>query len=225
MDDLLSDFIAETNESLERLDQDLVKLEQNPNDPDLLGNIFRVMHTVKGTCGFLGLPRLESIAHSGENILGKFRDGELAVNDEAISLILESTDIITEIVGIIAQTGEEPSGDDADLKKRIADYIEKSESTSDGADILPEENVDNKTPDLDDEIDFDPIPISQAWTADDKEAKENPEIEAKALKIKAELDAAQASKKPNNTPKKPEPIKAAQSVRINVDVLEKPKKT
>ena len=73
MDDLLSEFLTETSENLAVLDVELVKLERNPNDMELLGNIFRLVHTVKGTCGFLGLPRLEQVAHAGENILGKLR--------------------------------------------------------------------------------------------------------------------------------------------------------
>src|SRR3546814_4116578 len=71
MDDLLSEFLTETNESLAELDVELVKLEQNPNDKELLDNIFRLMPTIKGTCGFLGLPRLDSVAHAGANALGK----------------------------------------------------------------------------------------------------------------------------------------------------------
>jgi two-component system chemotaxis sensor kinase CheA len=59
MDDLVSEFITETAEGLSALDVELVNLEQNPNDPAILGGIFRIIHTVKGTCGFLGLPRLE----------------------------------------------------------------------------------------------------------------------------------------------------------------------
>ena len=59
MDDLLREFLTETTESLSVLDSELVKLEQNPNDPGLLANIFRLVHTIKGTCGFLGLPRLD----------------------------------------------------------------------------------------------------------------------------------------------------------------------
>jgi len=62
MDDLLREFLTETNESLAVLDLELVKLEQNPEDPKLLGSIFRIVHTIKGTCGFLGLPRLERVA-------------------------------------------------------------------------------------------------------------------------------------------------------------------
>ena len=66
MDDLISEFIDETTESLGLLDQELVSLEKNPNDSEILGNIFRIVHTIKGTCGFLGLPRLEQVAHASE---------------------------------------------------------------------------------------------------------------------------------------------------------------
>ena len=104
MDDLLNEFLTETNESMESLDVEVVRLEQEPNDPELLGSIFRLVHTIKGTCGFLGLPRLESVAHSAENVLGKFRDGELPVTPDAVTLIFESLDQIKSILAILADT-------------------------------------------------------------------------------------------------------------------------
>ncbi len=119
MDDLLSEFLTEANESLSVLDLELVKLEQNPNDPALLSNIFRLVHTIKGTCGFLGLPRLESVAHAAENVLGKVRDGELTVSPAAVSLILESLDCIKMIMGELEATEAEPAGDDSDLIARL----------------------------------------------------------------------------------------------------------
>ncbi|MET1027605.1 MAG: Hpt domain-containing protein, partial [Dongiaceae bacterium] len=119
MDDLLSEFLTETFENLAVLDVELVKLEQNPNDAELLGNIFRLVHTVKGTCGFLGLPRLESVAHAGENVLGKVRDGELDVTPDAVSLILECLDRIRSIMADLEATAAEPQGDDSDLIKRL----------------------------------------------------------------------------------------------------------
>ena len=119
MDDLLSEFLTETNESLAVLDVELIKLEQNPNDPELLSNIFRLMHTIKGTCGFLGLPRLEAVAHAGENVLGKVRDGELAVSPEIVTLILECLDRIRSILGTLEETEAEPEGDDAALIGRL----------------------------------------------------------------------------------------------------------
>jgi two-component system chemotaxis sensor kinase CheA len=124
MDDLISEFLTETNESLEELDQDLVNLEQNPNDKDLLGKIFRLKHTIKGTCGFLGLPRLEKVAHHAENVLGRFRDGDLEVTPEYVTLIFESIDRIKLIVGGLAETGKEPQGDDSALIAKLDEVYE-----------------------------------------------------------------------------------------------------
>ena len=124
MDDLLNEFLTETTESLSVLDVELVKLEQNPNDPDLLGNIFRLMHTIKGTCGFLRLPRLETVAHAGENVLVKVRDGHLEVTSEVVSLILECLDQIRTILGALEQSGGEPAGDDDSLIGRLNDLSE-----------------------------------------------------------------------------------------------------
>src|SRR5471030_2778804 len=119
MDDLLSEFLTEANESISVLAVALEKLEQNPNDPTLLGNIFRLVHTIKGTCGFLGLPRLESVAHAAENVLDKVRDGELTVSPAAVSLILESLDCIKMIMGELEAKESEPAGDDANLIPRL----------------------------------------------------------------------------------------------------------
>ena len=124
MDDLISEFITESTESLGALDSELVKLEQNPNDSVILGNIFRMMHTIKGTCGFLGLPRLESVAHAGENVLGKIRDKELEATPEAITLILEALDTIKGLIDFLGEKGEEQAGDDSDLIKRLNHFAE-----------------------------------------------------------------------------------------------------
>lgn len=115
MDDLLSDFLTETNESLAELDVALVTLERTPEDAETLSGIFRLVHTIKGTCGFLGLPRLERVAHAGENVLGKLRDKTLAVNPAIVSQILAAIDRIKAIVVALAETGAEPPGDDTAL--------------------------------------------------------------------------------------------------------------
>src|ERR1700689_2642486 len=100
-DDLLREFLSETTENLGLLDQQLVELERSPGDPGLLGGIFRVFHTIKGTCGFLGLPRLEHVAHAAENVLGKFREGKLVVTPAAVTLILQSIDQIKTILAAL----------------------------------------------------------------------------------------------------------------------------
>lgn len=115
MDDLLRDFLTETNESIAQLDVELVRLEQNPEDPELISSIFRLVHTVKGTCGFLGLPRLEKVAHAGENVLGKFRDRQLKVTPHAVSLILRSIDTIKSLLSVLEETEAEAPGDDSEL--------------------------------------------------------------------------------------------------------------
>lgn len=123
MDDLLKDFLAETCEALDVLDSEIVELEQRPGDPALLGSIFRVMHTIKGTCGFLGLPRLEAVAHAAEDVLGRVRDGELSVSHDVISQVLVALDRIKELVASLSETGSEPAGEDReviDALRRIA---------------------------------------------------------------------------------------------------------
>ncbi len=115
MDELLSEFLTESTENLATLDVEIVRLEQTPDDPELLGSIFRLVHTIKGTCGFLGLPRLEAVAHASENVLGKFRDGELTVTPEAVSLVLASIDRIKDLLSALESTEAEPEGDDNDL--------------------------------------------------------------------------------------------------------------
>ena len=115
MDDLLSEFLTETAESLAVIDVQLVEFEKNPNDKDILSNIFRLVHTIKGTCGFLGLPRLESVAHAGENVLGQFRDGKLEVTPEAVTLILRCIDRIRELLDELESAGQEPEGDDSEI--------------------------------------------------------------------------------------------------------------
>ena len=112
MDDLLPEFLVETNEALADLDLALVKLEQEPGDRETLSLIFRLVHTIKGTCGFLGLPRLERVAHAGENVLGRVRDGELAATPAVVSLVLAALDRIKQIVAELGATGAEPAGDD-----------------------------------------------------------------------------------------------------------------
>jgi len=121
MDDLISEFLTETAESLDVIDAELVRFENNPDDKAILDNIFRLLHTVKGTCGFLGLPRLEAVAHAGETLLGKFRDGELKVSAPMVTLVLQAIDQIKYILEELEANGVEPAGDDSELIKRLED--------------------------------------------------------------------------------------------------------
>jgi two-component system chemotaxis sensor kinase CheA len=123
MDDLLREFLTETGESLDTVDNQLVRFEQDPTDAKILDNIFRLVHTIKGTCGFLGLPRLEALAHAGETLMGKFRDG-MPVTAGAVTLILSSIDRIKEILAGLEATETEPEGTDEDLIEKLHEMAE-----------------------------------------------------------------------------------------------------
>jgi two-component system, chemotaxis family, sensor kinase CheA len=124
MDDLLREFLTETSESLDTVDNQLVRFEQDPNNAKILDNIFRLVHTIKGTCGFLGLPRLEALAHAAETLMGKFRDG-MPVTADAVTLILSSIDRIKEILGGLEATEAEPDGSDQDLIVKLQEMVER----------------------------------------------------------------------------------------------------
>ncbi len=128
MDDLLREFVTETNESLDVVDVELVRFEQDPNNAQILDNIFRLVHTIKGTCGFLGLPRLEALAHAAETLMGKFRDGAPASSD-AVTLILATIDRIKGILESLEREQREPEGADADLISSLERMVERVGST------------------------------------------------------------------------------------------------
>src|SRR5215211_8136162 len=94
MDDIVKEFLVESHEGLDRLDRDLVALEQRPRDRELLAGVFRCVHTIKGTCGFLGFSKLESVSHVGENLLSLLRDGRLALSPAITSALLALVDAV-----------------------------------------------------------------------------------------------------------------------------------
>jgi len=137
MDDLLSEFLTETSESLDVVDVELVKFEQEPNNASILDNIFRLVHTIKGTCGFLGLPRLEALAHAAETLMGNYRDGA-PVTQEGVSLILQTIDRLKEILAGLEETETEPAGSDDDLISQL-DRISSGEAGTESEASAPPE--------------------------------------------------------------------------------------
>jgi two-component system chemotaxis sensor kinase CheA len=110
-DELVKEFLVESGENLDRLDQDFVSLEKDASATDRLGSIFRTIHTIKGTCGFLGFSKLEGVTHVGESLLSRLRDGELTANTDIITGLLAMVDAVREILSNIGTTGAEGTGD------------------------------------------------------------------------------------------------------------------
>jgi two-component system, chemotaxis family, sensor kinase CheA len=123
MDELLGDFLTETAESLLTVDNEIVTFERDPSNREVLNNIFRLVHTIKGTCGFLNLPRLERLAHAAETVLGKVRDGQVEVTPAMVGETLAAIDAIKAILGVLGATGKEPEGDDEALIARLGDTL------------------------------------------------------------------------------------------------------
>ena len=118
MDDLLREFLTETSENLDTVDVELVRFEQEPNNAAILGNIFRLVHTIKGTCGFLNLPRLEALTHAAEALMDRFRNG-MPVRADAVSLVLATLDRVKDLLEELERNKAEPAGDDDDLISRL----------------------------------------------------------------------------------------------------------
>lgn len=211
MDDLIIEFITETNEGLGELDRDLIKLEQNPNDKDLIGKIFRLMHTIKGTCGFLGLPRLEKVAHHAENVMGRFRDGNLSVTPDYVSLILESLDRVRMLLSHIEAHGTEPEGVDSELIEKL-DVVFEGREVKAAAPPPPPPSPE-------------PEKIFKAEAMDSDELQRifdaTPGPVTNVTPISPPVPATITAKEPaNEAGEVKESALANQSLRVNVDVLE-----
>jgi two-component system chemotaxis sensor kinase CheA len=128
MDDLVKDFLQESTENLDRLDQEFVQLESDPGNLELLGSIFRTIHTIKGSCGFLGFTKLEKLTHAGENLLSQMRAGELALNQEIADHLLEMVDAVRGVLQEIRTTESEGAEDYLDLIERLKKFLVKGSS-------------------------------------------------------------------------------------------------
>lgn len=107
IDEIVREFLVESHENLDQLDRDLVELEGNPGDRPLLSSVFRTIHTIKGTSGFLAFSRLERVTHAGENLLVELRDGRRQMDQATTDVLLRTVDTVRELLGAIERTGGE----------------------------------------------------------------------------------------------------------------------
>lgn len=131
LDSVIKEFLVESYENLDQLDRDLVALEKDPSNRDRLGSIFRTIHTIKGTCGFFGFGKLESVAHVGENLLSLLRDGVLILNPERTSALLALVDAVRAMLAAIETTGNDGDCDYPELIEKLTS-LQETEDHGDG---------------------------------------------------------------------------------------------
>jgi two-component system chemotaxis sensor kinase CheA len=119
MDEIVAEFLVESHENLDQLDMDLVALERDPGSRELLSSIFRTVHTIKGTCGFLAFGTLESVTHVGESLLSRLRDGEMTLSAPITTILLEMVDAVRALLASIEKTGGEGEGTYSELVARL----------------------------------------------------------------------------------------------------------
>ncbi len=229
MDDLLREFLTETNESLDTVDVELVRFEQDPNNAKILDNIFRLVHTIKGTCGFLGLPRLEALAHAAETLMGKFRDG-MPVTGDAVTLILSTIDRLKQVLGDLERNEQEPEGSDHDLIGELERMAVNGTVPGAPRPKAPEPEPANATGSLTHQVLERPLRPGEV-SLDDlerafREAEGPAPAPAPAPKSGAASRASAATKadpkqaKGGGDDEKNDSKIAAQSIRVNVETLE-----
>ena len=136
--DIVQDFLAESHENLDRLDRELVGLEKHPQDRDTLASVFRTIHTIKGTCGFLGFNKLEKVTHVGESLLARLRDGQLTLRPEHTTALLDMVDAVRQMLKEIQSTGKDGEIEYPELLETLTRLLSdrgasKPEGTSDAA--------------------------------------------------------------------------------------------
>jgi two-component system, chemotaxis family, sensor kinase CheA len=127
LDEIVAEFLVESHENLDQMDRDIIALEQDPRSRSLLGNVFRTVHTIKGTTGFLGFGRLQELTHAGEGLLGRLRDGDLLLTPEVSRVLLLMADAVRAMLAVIEQTGAEGTPDHASLIAELTLLQEKSD--------------------------------------------------------------------------------------------------
>src|SRR3954453_1944294 len=128
IDEIVAEFLVESHENLDQLDRDLLALEQNPDSRELIASVFRTIHTIKGTSGFLAFHRLEKLTHVGENLLSRLRDGRIALTEARSTALLTMVDATRSLLADIERTGGESEVDHSRLIATLAALIEDAEA-------------------------------------------------------------------------------------------------
>ncbi len=246
MDDLTADFLTETYESLQNLEQIILSLESQPENMDLIRDAFRILHTVKGTCGFLGFSRMQAVSHGAENVLSKMRDGKLIASPVITSTLFVALDTIRQIADSIESKGKESEGSDSDLLKALDLCLEEGEKANDDTHDVEtkEELLEENSVEATQNSEREESPVSENTFLGEEnissgepiEHQESEPTQTTDIPLETPLETApppvenqQTASVPKNPPKEETaPANAAaannhaanQSIRINLDVID-----
>ena len=204
--DVIREFLAESHENLSRLDQELVELEQNPQDTALLDSIFRTIHTIKGTCGFFAFSILERITHQAETLLSQLRDGKRELTPSLISLILETVDVTRTVLASIEAIGEEGTEQFEDLENRLRQAAR-----------MPAEDASSSAPASQPALPSEQQHASEYLT--EPQAKEQANPLAGQHEINSSTDIPEASRPEESTVKSS--AVADSNIRVGINLLDK----
>lgn len=237
-DDIVREFLVESSENLDLLDRELINLEKDPGNRGTLASIFRTIHTIKGTCGFLGFTKLESVAHVGENLLSKLRDGVLALNPEMTTALLAMVDAIRQMLASVEAIGNEGERNDQELIQTLTRLLQGSAAatkTDANADAISESSTASPlTP-----VDFAPAePVTpppspttptasvvsqpiEPVTAAAPIAEAASKVEAKAEHIEHVADHGPATSAESGAQSQSRTAASESSIRVDVTLLDK----
>ncbi|MEZ2317733.1 MAG: chemotaxis protein CheW [Microcoleus sp.] len=140
IDEDVKEFLIEGYEYLNQIEGDLVALEKNDSDPEVMNRIYRNLHTIKGNSGFLGVEKLEAVAHAGENLLSRLRDRTIVMTPDITSALLETIDAVREHLEALETTGKESLVDRTPLMMRLA-KLQSSGEELDASAIAPQDSI------------------------------------------------------------------------------------
>jgi two-component system chemotaxis sensor kinase CheA len=206
--DIVKDFLQESYENLDRLDRELVGLEKDPRDKDALASVFRAIHTIKGTCGFLGFDKLEKVAHVGENLLTCLRDGQLVLNPEITTGLLSMVDAVREMLKEIESTGKDGESTYPELLQTLARLQETAanQSAPIGVTVTPAQTIAKKSIPLEKKSD-NPDPLQE---------------KSVALSQSADPKTTSGRSRPVSAPESiTRGMAAADTIRVGVNLLDK----
>ena len=219
MDDLIKEFLVECNENLDRLDGELVKLEIDPSSQELLSSIFRTIHTIKGSCGFLGFAKLEKVAHVGESLLSRLRDGKLSLTPEFTSGLLAMVDAIRTMLGEIQTTeqdGNETYPDLIETLNRLQNQGQQTTSDAGANAAVPEEHFKKLPGSGPQESTANSVPSASTSTQADQSLRVLPEPPAASA---AAPEESQTSQHPLEDSRSKNAV--AETIRVDVHLLDR----